>query len=146
MFLLLNEVGAADEADSAFVAELGQELEHGGGDGLQDGTLVRLLMREGRMQKARRAGGGLTRRAGVRVPSTSKRQMVFLMGRSSRGGMMLAASTIVELLLLKLGSFGKNTLGAEACRAAREFYKGISNGKLALTCRLWSRLSYRNKI
>lgn len=27
-----------------------------------------------------------TRRAGVRVPSTSKRQIVFLTGRSSRGG------------------------------------------------------------
>jgi hypothetical protein len=39
------------------------------------------------------AGGGFkegslgpTRRAGVSVPSTSKRQMVFLMGRSGRGG------------------------------------------------------------
>lgn len=29
---------------------------------------------------------GLTRRAGVIVSSTSKRQMVFLMGRSARGG------------------------------------------------------------
>ncbi len=31
-------------------------------------------------------GEGHTRRAGVRVPSTSKRQMVFLTGRSANGG------------------------------------------------------------
>ena len=29
--LLLDQVGAADEANGAFVAEGGQELEHGGG-------------------------------------------------------------------------------------------------------------------
>lgn len=34
----------------------------------------------------------LTRRAGVRVPSTSKRQMVFLTLRCSKGGYTLAAS------------------------------------------------------
>lgn len=39
--------------------------------------------------------GKLTRRAGVRVPSTSKRHIVFLMGRSSRRGYMPAASVIL---------------------------------------------------
>jgi hypothetical protein len=35
LFLLLGEVGAADEADGDFVAEGGEELEHLGGDGLE---------------------------------------------------------------------------------------------------------------
>ncbi len=43
---------------------------------------------------------GLTRRAGVRVPSTSKRQMVFLTLRWSNGGYTLAASVaILECLV-----------------------------------------------
>jgi hypothetical protein len=39
LFLLLDEVGAADEADGAFVAEGGEQLEHGGGNVL-GGALV----------------------------------------------------------------------------------------------------------
>jgi hypothetical protein len=49
----------------------------------------------------------LTRRAGVRVPSTSKRQIVFFTGRSASEGKTLAAGTgvvamvyVVKLLLL----------------------------------------------
>jgi hypothetical protein len=49
----------------------------------------------------------LTRRAGVRVPSTSKRQIVFFTGRSASEGKTLAAGVvvvamvyIVELLLV----------------------------------------------
>lgn len=34
LFLLLDEVGAADEADGAFLTEGGEEGEHFGGDGL----------------------------------------------------------------------------------------------------------------
>lgn len=40
----------------------------------------------------------LTRRAGVRVPSTSKRQMVFLTGRSVSAGMTLAAGAVVAMV------------------------------------------------
>ncbi len=79
LFLLLDEVGAADEADGAFVAEGGEKLEHGGGDvlgGVLVGVAVRVVGEE----------RGRTRRAGVSVPSTSKRQIVFLTGRSSKGG------------------------------------------------------------
>ena len=36
-----------------------------------------------------------TRRAGVKVPSTSKRQMVFLIGRASRGEYTLPASVMI---------------------------------------------------
>jgi hypothetical protein len=42
----------------------------------------------------------LTRRAGVRVPSTSKRQIVFLIGRSVREGMTLAAAAVVAMVLV----------------------------------------------
>ena len=35
LFLLLHEIGTADEADGAFVAEGGEELQHFGGDGLE---------------------------------------------------------------------------------------------------------------
>ena len=35
MFLLLDEVGAADETDGAFVAEGGEKLEHGRGNVLE---------------------------------------------------------------------------------------------------------------
>lgn len=38
--------------------------------------------------------GRLTLRAGVRVPSTSKRQIVFLTGRSWSGGMTAPAMAI----------------------------------------------------
>lgn len=38
LFLLLYEVGATDEADGAFVAEGGEQLEHGGGDVLGRGV------------------------------------------------------------------------------------------------------------
>lgn len=39
-----------------------------------------------------------TRRAGVRVPSTSKRQMVFLTGRSANGGYTLTAAAMIAKL------------------------------------------------
>lgn len=39
---------------------------------------------------------GLTRRAGVRVPSTSKRQIVFWTLRWSNGGYTLAASVAIS--------------------------------------------------
>ena len=35
LFLLLHEIGTADEADGAFVAEGREELQHFGGDGLE---------------------------------------------------------------------------------------------------------------
>jgi hypothetical protein len=41
----------------------------------------------------------LTRRAGVRVPSTSKRQIVFFTGRSASEGMMLAAGAVVVAMV-----------------------------------------------
>lgn len=44
--------------------------------------------------------GGCTRRAGVRVPSTSKRQIVFLMGRSERGGYVAA---IIAVMIVVMG-------------------------------------------
>lgn len=50
---------------------------------------------------------GLTRRAGVRVPSTSKRQMVFLTLRWSSGGYTLAASVAMmedTFVILKIES------------------------------------------
>ena len=77
LFLLLHEIGTADEADGAFVAEGGEELQHFGGDGLE-WWLALFWGGSGR--------GEGTRRAGVRVLSTSKRQIVFLTGRASRGG------------------------------------------------------------
>jgi len=64
------------------VAEGGEELEHGGGDGLFGGVSGV----QGGFARELWGGGGHTRRAGVRVPSTSKRQMVFLTGRSANGG------------------------------------------------------------
>lgn len=42
---------------------------------------------------------GLTRLAGVRVPSTSKRQIVFLTGRSLSAGTMLAAAAVVAVMV-----------------------------------------------
>lgn len=48
----------------------------------------------GRERKGQREVGR-TPRAGVRVPSTSKRQMVFFKGRSAREGYTLAASAIM---------------------------------------------------
>ena len=42
LFLLFCQVGAADEADGYFVAELGEELEHFGGSGLGDVRCVQL--------------------------------------------------------------------------------------------------------
>lgn len=41
----------------------------------------------------------LTRRAGVSVPSTSKRQMVFFMGRSSRGGNLGAVVSVIGFIV-----------------------------------------------
>jgi hypothetical protein len=41
----------------------------------------------------------LTRRAGVRVPSTSKRQIVFFTGRSASEGKTLAAGTVVVAMV-----------------------------------------------
>ena len=43
LFLLFYEVGAADEADGALVAELGEEGEHGGGYWLEDGRNLFLV-------------------------------------------------------------------------------------------------------
>jgi len=49
------------------------------------------------LQEVGEASGGVhTRRAGVRVPSTSKRQIVFLTGRSFRGGKDATALAIVK--------------------------------------------------
>jgi hypothetical protein len=41
----------------------------------------------------------LTRRAGVRVPSTSKRQIVFFTGRSASEGITLAAGAVVVAMV-----------------------------------------------
>lgn len=72
------------------MAEGGEELEHGWGDGLRG--LKRVSWVGGEMDIWGVWGEGeFTPRAGVRVPSTSKRQMVFLTGRSSKGGYMAAA-------------------------------------------------------
>jgi hypothetical protein len=46
--------------------------------------------------------GVRTRRAGVRVPSTSKRQMVFAMGRLSRGRYGNASA----MLMIETGAAG----------------------------------------
>lgn len=81
LFLLLLEVGATDEADGALLAEAAQELEDLGGSGLGAGRREISLVADARSKEVRS-----TSRAGVRVPSTSKRQMVSLSGRSSRGG------------------------------------------------------------
>ena len=84
LFLLLDEVGAPDEANGAFVTQNGEELEHLRSDGLVE-LRVKFCMRH-RSYSRRAEGGALTRLAAVRVPSTSKRQMVFLTGLWSRGG------------------------------------------------------------
>ena len=75
-----------DVADGAFVSELGEELKHFGGDGLVAvvSNVTVVLVSE--------VVGLLTRLAGVRVSSTSKRQMVFLRLRWSSGGYTAAAS------------------------------------------------------
>lgn len=103
LLLLLDEVGAADEANGALLAEGLEEVEDFG-----RGILERVgcyVSEVGFDQKTKnwQAEGGqmrigdpirsigiigmgqLTRRAGVNVPSTSKRQMVSFNGRSSRG-------------------------------------------------------------
>jgi hypothetical protein len=97
LFLLLGEVGAADEADGDFVAQGGEELQHLGRDGLEErgeATLAGGLF----LVLYGMAEAALTRRAGVRVPSTSKRQIVFLTGRSVSEGMTLAAGAVVAMV------------------------------------------------
>ena len=59
LFLLLGEVGAADEADGAFMPELGEELQQGGGDGLEGGELAGLLFGFGGMEMEERGLGNL---------------------------------------------------------------------------------------
>lgn len=81
LFLLLGKIGAADEADGNLLAELVQEGEHLGGCMLEE----RRADQHG-ISRGVRKGGRRTPRAGVRVLSTSKRAMVFLSGRSERGG------------------------------------------------------------
>jgi hypothetical protein len=81
LLLLLVEVGAANEADGTFLAERRQEGEDLGRRVLD---AVRLVSRFG--GSCEPGGGVLTRRAGVRVPSTSNRQIVSLSGRSPSGG------------------------------------------------------------
>lgn len=94
LLLLLDEVAAAHEADGALLAEAGEELEHLGRDGLAG--KVSAIARWGKGARGRYC---FTRRAGVRVPSTSKRQMVFLRGRSSKGGKLGAMVAEVRSIL-----------------------------------------------
>lgn len=56
LFLLLDEIGAADEADGTFLAEGGEEGEHFGGDGLGIGLGVSSLIFW--MDKRKVVGGG----------------------------------------------------------------------------------------
>lgn len=83
LLLLFGEVGTANETDGYFVAEEGEELEGLWGDGLLCSSSVNALIMMA--QKDRRYGEH-TLLAGVKVPSTSNRQMVFLIGRCSSGG------------------------------------------------------------
>lgn len=103
LFLLLDEVGAADEADGALLAEGLEEGEDLGRGILGVRTAVSAkrwnwdrgvanwrgdLVAKKRRYKCFFFQGlkcQLTRRAGVNVPSTSKRQIVSFKGRSSRG-------------------------------------------------------------
>lgn len=114
LFLLLDEVGAADEADGDFVAESGEELEHFGGDILCWGFVVSLgcfayvsccpsfagaTVVEGASEAEREERTRHTLLAGVRVPSTSNRQMVFLTGRWSSVGMTDGAAVVISVVV-----------------------------------------------
>lgn len=98
LLLLLGEVGAADVADGAFLAERGEEGEHLGGRGLRllAACLQCFMLFWGVVA---------TRRAGVRVLSTSKRQMVSLRGRSSRGGNWGGEALMIVLVLAAPSEF-----------------------------------------
>ena len=65
MFLLLDEVGAADETDGASVAEGGEKLEHGRGN-----VLERVLVGAA----GARGGGGIEWWGGERAYATGGRE------------------------------------------------------------------------
>jgi hypothetical protein len=93
LLLLLDEIGAADEANGDFVAEFGEELEHLGLDELRRQMLA--CGSEERYNMGSMVGDSrnpfttrncLTFLAFVSVSSTSNRTTVFLIGRSLNGG------------------------------------------------------------
>ena len=88
MFLLFLKVTSADESNGDLVPQVLQQLQH-----FRRGRLPR-QSREHETQLG--SSGGVTRRAGVRVPSTSKRTSVFLIGRSDRGTNLSAMVGVVR--------------------------------------------------
>jgi hypothetical protein len=91
LLLLLGEVGTADETDGALWTKLLEDGKNLGGSIL--GSCQRFVENQGSIELWR------TRRAGVRVPSTSKRQMVSLRGRSGRGEYDGGARDIVKVVV-----------------------------------------------
>lgn len=82
LLLLLCEVGSAYVADGDLGSEFGEELEDLGRGVLGGGCTLASVLAFLRKKET----GAPTRRAGVNVSSTSKRTMVFLMGRSASAG------------------------------------------------------------
>ena len=70
LFLLFYKITSANEAYSDFIPQLLKNLQHC----------------RGRRLSSTKSLQGHTFRAGVRVPSTSNRTSVFLIGRSDKGG------------------------------------------------------------
>ena len=82
LLLLLYQVAAADETNCDLGTQFLEERQHLRAYGLLLQSAIEFIMFRDRDWEH-------TRRAGVRVPSTSKRHTVFLMGRSLRGGYWL---------------------------------------------------------
>lgn len=85
--------------------------------------------------------GGLTRRAGVRVPSTSNRQIVFLMLRLFSGGYTLAASVAMVVDLFRGDDLPNDCrcagkmLGINVCCKGVQFtLAGLFGRKLSGAC------------
>lgn len=93
LFLLFDKIGTTDEADCYFVSEGGEELEDFGRDGLVRGGISSCVRSE--RDQTTMSTKEHTRRAGVRVPSTSNKQMVFFTGLWSRPGTTDAAAAAI---------------------------------------------------